>query len=86
MNLENDVWASIGTVKALLVWMYVGGYVTLARGEINAGLRALLSDKAGKTINQRRLGAEISLLPTSSCENLISKGKFPAPWGDSNIN
>jgi uncharacterized BrkB/YihY/UPF0761 family membrane protein len=39
VNQENDVRASIGTVKAFLVWMYAGGYVILAGGEINASLK-----------------------------------------------
>jgi membrane protein len=45
----NKTYGSIGTVIALLVWMYASGYVILIGGEINAGLRELLSEKAGRT-------------------------------------
>ena len=45
----NKTYGSIGTVIALLVWMYASGYVILIGGEINACLRELLSEKAGST-------------------------------------
>ena len=45
----NKTYGSIGTVIALLVWMYASGYVILLGGEINAGLRELLPEMTGRT-------------------------------------
>jgi len=45
----NKAYGSIGTVIALLFWMYASGFIILLGGEINARLRELLSEKAGRT-------------------------------------
>lgn len=45
----NKTYGSIGTVIVLLVWMYVSGFVILLGGEINARLRELKSENAGRT-------------------------------------
>lgn len=42
----NKTYGSIGTVIALLIWMYASGFIILLGGEINARLRELISGKA----------------------------------------
>jgi membrane protein len=48
----NKTYGSIGAVIALLVWMYVSGFVILLGGEINARMKELAYEKAGRTITK----------------------------------
>ena len=48
----NKTYGSIGAVIALLVWMYASGFVILLGGEINARMRELACEKAGRTITK----------------------------------
>lgn len=55
----NKTYGSIGTVIALLVWMYASGFAVLLGGEVNSRMREVSREK---TVTQGSTGGEKSAL------------------------